>query len=94
MDTFRNANKIGIYFISIVFLFCVTNAWAVVPYLLSPEIEKADKIEAQKQEIIRRLTALKKQDANAIQEIRDYMNQMEEKDCDALSQDKPCKERH
>jgi hypothetical protein len=86
MKTIGDIFKIGAISL-IVFVSGGINAWAVESYPLSPEIENADKVQAEKQEIIKKIENLKEQDPAAIKEIGNDLKQMEEKDSNSLSKD-------
>ena len=94
MKTVRNIDRIGMGLGLIVFVFGCVNVWAVVPYPLSPELEDADKVQAEKQEVIKGIEDLEKQDSKFINEIRNELNQMEEKDNNSLPNDEDHGERH
>jgi len=94
MKMIRNLNKMGTCLSLIVFVFGCVNAWAVVLYPLSPEIENADKVQAEKREIIKRIENLKTQDVKFVKEAGNELKQMEEGDIDAHPKNEPCEERH
>jgi hypothetical protein len=87
MGTIRKVYKIGTFLSVMVFVLGCLNAWAVVPYPLPPDLVKAETVQAEKREIIKRIENLKKLDDNAINEIRNDLKQMEAKDNNSLSQD-------
>lgn len=73
---------------------CV-NAWAVVvPYPFLSDLTSAEKVEAEKRDIIKRIEDLKKQDIWIVKEIRTDLKQMDEKEGGKLPQNKDCEERH
>ena len=94
MRTIRNIHKTGICLSLMVFTFGGLNAWAVVPYSLPPELVKAERVQAEKQEIIRRIENLKKEDIAVVKEIRNELNQIVENNSDSLPKDEPRGERH
>lgn len=94
MKTIRNVNKIGLSLSLIVFVFGCINAWAIVPYPLSPEIQNAEKVRAEKQQVIKLIKDLKKQDINFIKELRTELDQMEEKDSNSFLKNETYSERH
>ena len=94
MWTIKKHIKIGIGIGLIVAAIGCANAWAVVPYPLPPDLAKAETVQMEKQEILKRIEALKKLDISAIKEIRDDLNQMEEKDSDSLLKKQVPEERH
>jgi cytoplasmic iron level regulating protein YaaA (DUF328/UPF0246 family) len=93
MKTVRNVNLLGMCLIWIVFSCSGINAWAVVPYPLSPAQINAEKVQAEKQEIITEIENLKKQDIKFVKEIRNELKQMDEKDSGSFAKDATCAER-
>jgi hypothetical protein len=87
MSTIRNVHKIGMSLSLLVFVLGCLNAWAVVPYPLPPDLVKAETVQAEKREIIKRIENLKKLDNDAIKEIGNELKQMETKDNNSLPQD-------
>ncbi len=94
MKAIRNVNKIGMCFGLIVFFSGGIKAWAVVPYPLSPELAKAEKAQADKQEIMKRIENIKTQDIKFVKEIKNELGQIIERNSEALPKAEPCGERH
>jgi len=94
MKTIRNVNKTGMSLSLIVFIFGCINAWAIVPYPLSPEIQNAEKVQAEKQQVLKLIKDLKKQDINFIKELINELEQMDAEDSNSLSKDETRAERH
>jgi hypothetical protein len=94
MWTIRDHVRMGICAVLIVVTIGCVNARAVVPYTLPPDLAKAETVQSEKQEILKRIENLKKLDISAIREIRDDLNQMEEKDSDSLPKKRAPEERH
>ena len=55
------------------------NAGAVEPYPLSSEQANTEQVQVEKQQIIKEIKTLETQDANAVKEIGNELNQIEEK---------------
>jgi hypothetical protein len=78
----------------IMFTIGCADAWAVVPYTLPPDLVKAETVQAEKQEILKRIENLKKLDIRAVKEIRDDLKKMVEKGNDSPSKKQIPEERH
>ncbi len=94
MWTIRGHIKVWIVVGLIVVVIGSVNAWAVVPYTLPPDLVKAETVQMEKQEILKRIENLKSLDIRVIKEIRDDLKQMEEKDSESLSKKRVPEERH
>ena len=90
MWTIRIWISLGLF----VFAFGCVNAWAVVPYTLPPDLVKAETVQREKQEILKRIERLKSLDPNAMKDIQDALKQVEDKNSDSLSKKEVPEEGH
>ncbi len=94
MRTIKKHIMIGLSAGLIVFAMSCGNAWSVVPYTLPLDLVKAETVQSEKQEILKRIENLKRLDIRAIKEIRDDLKQMEEKDRESFPKKQVTEERH